>query len=343
MLEGILESFNHALMITGFVFVVMLLIEYVNIASSGVLRNLLGCSPIRQYLFAALLGAIPGCFGTFAVAALYSHGMITIGAVVSVMVATSGDGAFIMLSLIPLKALGITAFLILLGVASGFTVDKLLGVSPPSNCNIQPGFIFHDEDECITFSASRFISQWKNCTPARGILTVVLSLFLAGIFLGWFHELEWNWIGVSVTLSVLAALLMVITVPDHFLEEHLWNHVAKIHIKKIFLWTFGALLVMHLLLDNLELERLISENHFLVLLMALLISLIPDSGPQLIFVTLYASGALPLSILLANSVSQDGHGMLPILAESRRDFIKIKSINFTIGLLIGLAALALGF
>jgi hypothetical protein len=62
-----------------------------------------------------------------------------------------------------------------------------------------------------------------------------------------------------------------------------------------------------------------------------------------VFVTLYAQGSIPLSILLASSVVQDGHGMLPMLADSRRAFVLIKAINLTVGLAMGAAALAVGF
>ncbi|MBW2683365.1 MAG: hypothetical protein JRC69_07380, partial [Deltaproteobacteria bacterium] len=65
------------------------------------------------------------------------------------------------------------------------------------------------------------------------------------------------------------------------------------------------------------------------------VGLIPESGPHLIFLTLYVEGTIPLSIFLASSVVQDGHGMLPMLAESRKEFFRVKAINFTVGLLFG--------
>jgi hypothetical protein len=52
---------------------------------------------------------------------------------------------------------------------------------------------------------------------------------------------------------------------------------------------------------------------------------------------------IPFSVLLASSFVQDGHGMLPMLAHSRREFLLIKAINFSAGLLLGAAAMALGF
>ncbi len=35
-------------------------------------------------------------------------------------------------------------------------------------------------------------------------------------------------------------------------------------------------------------------------------------------------------------IVQDGHGLLPLLAESRREFFKIKGINLLVGFLVGL-------
>ena len=81
---------------------------------------------------------------------------------------------------------------------------------------------------------------------------------------------------------------------------------------------------------------------FWVLVAAVLIGIIPESGPHLIFVMLFASGNLPLSILLASSIVQDGHGSLPLLAESRRSFIIVKLLNMAVGFSVGLIGLALG-
>ena len=94
---------NHTVMITGFVFIMMVIIEYVNVLTSGTWQEKIICYRWRQYIFAAFLGATPGCLGAFAVVAMYSHRMLTVGAVVAAMIATSGDEAFVMLAMIPGK------------------------------------------------------------------------------------------------------------------------------------------------------------------------------------------------------------------------------------------------
>ena len=117
----------------------------------------------------------------------------------------------------------------------------------------------------------------------------------------------------------------------------------KKHVPQIFLWTFGALIVMYVLTEHLHLESTIREGKWIVLLVACLVGLIPESGPHLIFVTFYVQGTIPLSILLASSIVQDGHGMLPMLAHSKRSFLGIKVINFMIGFLCGAIGMIIGF
>jgi hypothetical protein len=177
----------------------------------------------------------------------------------------------------------------------------------------------------------------------RGTLTATLGLLQIGILAGQLGRASWNWIRVTMALVNAAAVFIVTTVPDHFIEEHLWRHVAVKHAPRIFLWTFGALIAMHLLTEELHLGPAIRSDRWAVLLLASLVGLIPESGPNLIFVTLYAQGVVPFGVLLANSIVQDGHGMLPMLAHSRREFLVIKAIGFAAALAFGSIALNLGW
>ena len=77
------------------------------------------------------------------------------------------------------------------------------------------------------------------------------------------------------------------------------------------------------------------------MLIAVIVGIIPESGPHLIFVTLFAQGTIPFSILLASSIVQDGHGTLPLLAVSGRAFNWLKLVNIAFGLIIGIAGLYL--
>jgi hypothetical protein len=343
MMQILQESLTHALMISGFVFVMMLVIEYLNILTQGVWQEGLRGSLWRQYLLAAFLGATPGCLGAFAVVSLYSHRVVSVGAGVAAMVATSGDESFVMLSLMPRTALGLFLALLLVGLAAGILTD-LLASSQQSICELTgPGIAYHQAEPCRCFPREKILDQWRHCTLARGTLMLTLTLFCLGLVAGWVGPPAWNWVRLTLLLTTLTGLFIVSTVPDHFLEEHLWRHVARVHAPRIFLWTFGALLMMHLLLKPLDMGEWIAANPLILLLLAGLVGLVPESGPHLIFVTLYSQGIIPLSVLLTSSIVQDGHGMLPLLAESRRAFFQVKGINLAVGLLVGLLAYLAGY
>jgi hypothetical protein len=90
-------------------------------------------------------------------------------------------------------------------------------------------------------------------------------------------------------------------------------------------------------------EQWIEQNPLSLLLIACALGVIPESGPHLLFVTLFVEGNIPFSILLASSIVQDGHGMLPLLGDSLRAFAVVKAINLAVGLLVGLAVFSCGY
>ena len=150
------------------------------------------------------------------------------------------------------------------------------------------------------------------------------------------HGGEADWIRIILIVLFIAILIIVIVAEEHFLEEHLWQHVIKVHLPKIFFWTFGVILCLTILNNYVNIHDLIDSKPFIVLLIAILIGLIPQSGPHLIFLILFANGDLPLGIFLANCIVQDGHGALPLLAESRKAFFVSKAIKIGIAVLIGM-------
>jgi len=334
---------KHALMITSFVFTMMLLIEYLNVLTGGEWQKRLANKVWGQYILASFLGILPGCLGAFVVVAMYSHGMLTFGAVVAAMVATSGDEAYVMLAMIPKQALLITGVLFAVGIVAGFLTDIISSKSTIGKTRCCKMLEVHDSENCSCFPRGMILQQWKECSLSRGILAFVLILFILALFSGEVGPSTWNWIRITFLTVTVIALFIVATVPDHFLEEHLWKHVVKKHVPQIFLWTLGALIVMYVLTEHFHLENTIREGKWIVLLVACLVGLIPESGPHLIFVTFYVQGTIPLSILLASSIVQDGHGMLPMLAHSRQRFVIIKAINFIIGFSVGVSAMFMGF
>jgi hypothetical protein len=167
-------------------------------------------------------------------------------------------------------------------------------------------------------------------------------VFLLLLALGVIGHEGWGWEKITLLAGSLFLLFVFLTVPEHFLKEHLYNHIIKKHLLRILLWSWGAFIVLYFVQTEQLLGTLVENNPYLILLAAVLIGIIPESGPHLVFVTLFSQQLIPFSILLASSIVQDGHGMLPVLAESRKDFFLIKGISVLIGLVIGTILLFLG-
>jgi hypothetical protein len=372
------EIVGLTLIVTVFVFATMMTVEYFNVLTHGRWEQRLGRWTWGQSAFCAFLGAMPGCLGGFAAVSFYMHRVVTFGALVATMIATSGDEAFVMMALFPKRAMLLFAILSATGIVGGVITDIILRRRRTADTGHAGQYVASHEDACcVPFSLQEWKGQWLNCTPHRGWLALLLALFVAGVASGMIGHVDapdtghepglvehvesdgrhaddarpepgadshgWDWVRITLLAAGLIGLAIVTTVPDHFLDEHIWNHLVKVHIWRVFIWTFGSLLATHWLMDRLDMDAIIGAHRLPVLLVACAVGIIPESGPHLIFTTLYANGAIPFSVLLANSIVQDGHAMLPVVSHSRRAFVAIKLIKLCIGLGLGLLGALTGW
>lgn len=339
----IVDVLTKSVMISAFVFVMMLAIEYVNMCTRGAARRAICGERWRQYLLATGLGATPGCLGAFATVSLYGHGLLSLGALVGCMIATSGDEAFVLLAMNPGMGLLLMSILFLVGLGSAWLTDRLFTDAKWGHRRACEELVIHEHTPCGLSSWRQIVGYWKQCSAHRGILTIGLLLFIGAVALGEVGPKQWNWIRVTLLATSLFTIYVVASVSDHFLEEHLWEHVTRKHAPRIFAWTFAALLITHFVSSHVGVEQWIEENPLSLLLIACALGVIPESGPHLLFVTLFVEGNIPFSILLASSIVQDGHGMLPLLGDSLAAFAIVKSINLAVGLLVAVAVFSCGY
>lgn len=346
MTDILIEVLRTTVLVSGLVVVMMMLIESINVKNSGRVFGWLKRSRLSQILISALLGSTPGCMGGFAVVSMYTHRMVGFGALLAMMVATAGDESFMMLAMFPGRAALLLLILFCIAIAVGLLADRF---SPrPLPTRLEDSFELHEEEHGHEHShghEGHLSVLWQ-----RVILFLGVALFLAALLSGLLEEGEeiesegfnllsedWMyWLFGALSLPVLAALVFA---SDHFVEEHLWEHVVCRHLPSIAAWTAGMLLVVGLLFHFVDLSSWIGENTFLMILLAILVGLVPQSGPHLVFVTLFASGVIPFPVLLANSIVQDGHASLPLLADSKSSFLLAKSIKVVIALAASLAVM----
>lgn len=378
----LIDILRNSILITGLVVIMMMMIESLNIESKGLLFNGLRKTKVGQVIIAALLGSIPGCMGGFATVSLYTHRMFSFGALIAMMIASSGDEAFIMLAMIPQQAFILFVILFFIAVITGICIDLIWNKKHKETCNkhdhiscgpeteCKEGFEVHEGKESIG-DGRRHLS-WH-----RIAMFIGLALFIAALATGKLghdhgahghdhaahvhteacvhdhetcthdHEeatfhidlLSEDWMNILFAGLSVIMLIVLIFASDHFVEDHLWKHIVLKHLPTIFAWTFGVLLLVGIGLQHIEIDRWISDNTVLMILLATLIGIIPESGPHMIFVTLFAAGIVPFPVLLASSISQDGHASIPLLAESKKSFLWAKLINCAVALVAGLVAM----
>ena len=78
-----------------------------------------------QPAIAALLGVLPGCGGAIIVVTQFTRGYASFGALISVLVATMGDAAFLLIAREPSTALLVIGIGLTVGTATGMVVDRI--------------------------------------------------------------------------------------------------------------------------------------------------------------------------------------------------------------------------
>ena len=434
MLHLLIDTLRNSVLITGIVIIMMMMIESFNLESHSRFFNRVKGSSFRQVLLAALLGSIPGCIGGFATVSLYSRRLLSFGALTAMMIASAGDEAFVMLAMMPDKALWIFALLFVIAVFSGIAIDWIMKSRNIEVCHPDQSTACHHDQSAHCHhdqSAHCHPDQSAHCHPERSegsgseqrktvtdsslplrmtapqikmtpqqigpttggkkdpmeekkeattggqedamaekdgqdterrsltwqrlVLTGAIALFAIALAAGWMEHdhavpetgqihlnllSEW-WMNLIFAILCIVMVVIMCFRSDSFIKETLWHHVLQKHLPNIFAWTFGVLLAIGLLSEYIDLNTWVSDNPALMILLAVAIGIIPESGPHLIFVTLYASGLVPLPVLLASSISQDGHSSLPLLAEDKKSFAYAKLLNCLIALIVGFGTLLL--
>jgi hypothetical protein len=367
----------------------MLMIEYFNIHSHGKWFRRIQDSKIKQIFLGSLLGLVPGCIGGFATVSLYTHRLLSIGALVAMMISSSGDEAFVIMAMMPKEAVVLFAILFAISIITGLVTDYIIFRKPQEDL-CPDDFEIHDTD---THSHERIPSLMRKesyramLKPSKERIAILVGIacFIAAVIMGilacghdhsaevaghvhteacthvhtadcghdhgHMHSHHHSDATLNIlnekSINIMFAIISIITLfftavaNEHFIKEHIWKHVIKRHMVSIFLWTFGTLLICNIGMQYLDVAHWINNNMAFVILLAVLVGIIPESGPHLVFVTLFAQGVLPFYVLLVNSLVQDGHSALPLLAESKMSFAKAKLINIAVGLLVGYTCLIL--
>jgi hypothetical protein len=328
----------------------------------------------RQTIYGAGLAAIPGCAGGIAVSKMYVEGLVAPAALWAAHIATAGDASFVLLVGRPLQALGIFAFLFVLGSVSGIvmsarrraaaetTVRPVLGGETEADAeegDQGPGVPRLYGIWVVVVVAAVLAAILANAAGAvvsaiAGILAVFAVVASIGVQRGWTwpagpafgapapadppegaaagadphpaagevaaaaavrHGAEVVFSAIRTAVKDASEITLWVAVADlaFYAVQQIWGPQVK-------LWMDGAVLP--------------------VTLIAVIVGMIPGCGPQIFLARLFTAGSLPFAAILANSVSQHGDSIFPLLGRRRGQALRVTISSTVLALAVGLIAVA---
>jgi hypothetical protein len=349
----------------------------VALAGFGLLRWYLGdgltrwlqAGAHRGPLAGAMLGAVPGCGGAIVVMPLYLRGEVSYGTVIATLTATMGDSSFVLLAADPRLAVVVHGGLLVVGAATGALVDRL-GIGPRNRpepgaaaiatrvMTVAPTSTVGAAAAPLGITARPRVRAVPWGTIGFWSLTLVAFVVAVPTVLQLVDPTRFDLAGLPTTtiLGLIGAATCLAVTAATRVGAHL-EHAARpaaerprevlvetaTETARIVTWVVVAFVGYEVAVATTGLDiATLPSIGLLGVLAGALLGLIPGCGPQLVLTGLWAQGALPLSVLAANALSQDGDALIPLLAVDRPAAVLASVITVLPGLLIGGLLLAVG-
>ena len=265
---------------------------------------------------AAILGALPGCGGAIIVVTQYIQGRIGFGSLVSVLTATMGDAAFLILALEPSTGLLIFFLGASVGTISGYITDYIHG----TNYLIQKNNNTLTKERLEKTFVSKFNFFW---------LIIFLPGFILGILVAFQIDLDF-----LVPFTNKLSLISIIGSSGAILSIFMWSLnplsdfqcstdksrglISRVVDTTNFVttWVICGFLIFEIFMffTSIDLKYFFNIWMPFIPLVAILFGFLPGCGPQVVVATFYLNGFIPLSAEIGNAISNDGDALFPAIA-----------------------------
>ena len=264
----------------------------------------------------ALLGALPGCGGAIIVVTQYIQGRIGFGSLVSVLTATMGDAAFLILAIEPSTGLLIFGIGAIVGTVSGYIVDIIHG----TNYLFQNLENNKDNEILEKTFVSKFNFFW---------LIIFLPGFLLGILVAlqinpeelFFLPNSFNLTSIIGSSGAILSIFMWSLNPLSDFQcstDKSRGYLARVIDTTNFVttWVICGFLVFEIFMffTSIDLKNFFDIWLPFVPLIAIIFGFLPGCGPQVVVATFYLNGFIPLSAEIGNAISNDGDALFPAIA-----------------------------
>ncbi|UJZ95655.1 putative manganese transporter [Photobacterium damselae subsp. damselae] len=295
------------------------------------ITKLIEHSVIGQIVFSALMGALPGCGGAIIVMTQYVNGKLPFAAVVTVLTATMGDAAFLLLATKPTVGLFVIMISTVVAILSGLVIYKVHGVHFLKQGQHANEFV--ELQNCCRHSSSQDTTPMLIKLQSKfwqWILIPAITIALLGSF-----QIDTNHLFnlPANTIETVGAVAAIITIFLWALSREVsdyqsmvsedpkkpndkaFNRIA-LDTNFVLSWVIGAFLAFELMIywTQVDLNQLFNHWGILLPLIGVAIGLLPGCGPQIIVTSMFLAGTIPLSAQLGNAISNDGDALFPAIA-----------------------------
>lgn len=281
-----------------------------------------------QVMFAALLGALPGCGGAIIVTTQFVSGRVGFGALVAVLTSTMGDAAFLLLASQPDIGILVIAIGIVVGCLSGWAINAIHKddfLRPAQTHQSFRARCCRNRDRHIEQTAINLQGTfWKWLLVPTTLIASVNTFQVDVNQLLTLPQQSIEWLG--AILIIISMLLWSVTKEINDYESTVaedYKTTASHPMQKaaqdtnfVTAWVIVAFIAFELITftANIDISTTLANCGAWMPLMGLAIGLLPGCGPQILVTSLYLSGVAPLSAQLANAISNDGDALFPAIA-----------------------------
>lgn len=328
MWEHILEAFLESLIAFPILFLVYLLIEYLEHKKEIKFENMVAKSKKTGPLFGAAIGIIPQCAFSSIMSDLYSKRLITIGTLFSVFIATSDEAiAIILSSSAGWKVFPLILTKLIISIIFGYVIDFIFKKQKLSYLKIDHNYNKHkhEHEHHKKEKTVKNISKQNNLIANETLENKENSLNECEICehnkLHHHHEICDESCG-------------------HSKADGIFKH-AFIHSVKIFSYILIAnillSLIIHLAGGTEVLYNLFGKNAWYTPILTSLIGLIPNCASSVVLVELYLENIITFASCVAGLSAGAGVGLIILFKRNKnlKQNILITLSLYAISVLVG--------
>lgn len=367
-MEGLILSAEEAFLHIGtMIGVFIILFGYINYKTSNNISNIISKSKNIQPLIGAIIGAMPGCSGSLIIMPLYIKNKLSFGCIIASLISSMGDASFILIS----SNFKLYVFISVVGIITGTIVGYLVDIfNLESKLRLKKRKYIGISNKMTVAKLYNNKTKIKRNNIMKNKFTYIITykigykIYIGIILIGFLFMLLVNHhtsSNLNRSIHYLEKIISIIGILFSIVYMMCFKKSYKnlnIHsddmnrksIKEILIASSGEIsfiitwiyisyilynLIIFLIGGEQYLASLVISTSIFSVLIASFLGMIPGCGIQIVLMSFFLKGNIPLGVIIANSISQDGDALFPLIALDKKSAIWATIITTIPAIIVG--------